>query len=130
MDVQRDREIIGLIEMIVIKGQLGEKEVKAKIDTGADRTSVDLQLAAEIGLGPIIRTVKVRSSLGRESKTRLITHAEIVIHGDHFKKIAVSLEDRSMMRYDVLLGKDILQQCKFLIDPTKELISHTDRYRE
>ncbi|MBD3171019.1 hypothetical protein GF326_00970 [Candidatus Bathyarchaeota archaeon] len=111
------REIIGLEEEITIKGLLGEKKVKAKIDTGADRTSVDDDIAAEIGLGPIHKIVKVKSSLSGKSKKRLVVDAEIVIKGEHHK-IPVSISERDHMSYELIIGKDILKKCKFLIDPT------------
>lgn len=112
------KEIIGLIEEIIIKGLIDEKKVKAKIDTGADRTSVDESIAAEVGLGPIHKTVKVRSSLDEKSQKRVVVDSEIVIKGKHFK-VPVSISDRDHMNYDVIIGKDVLVKCNFLIDPTK-----------
>ena len=112
-----NKKIIGLIEMVTIIGQTGKEEVKAKIDTGADRSSVDLELAAKVGLGPITRTVKVRSSLARR-KTRIVAEAKIVLQDQTFD-IPVSLGDRSQMNYDIIVGKDVLTQSDLLIDPRK-----------
>lgn len=118
MGKDTEREIIGLIEFVTVKGQIGKERVEAKIDTGADRSSVDQELAAKVGLGPITDTVKVRSALG-ERKTRIVTDAEIILNGQSFK-VPVSIGDRSNMKYGIIIGKDILTQCDFLIDPTKE----------
>ena len=38
------------------------KRVKSKVDTGATRTSVDVWLAANIGLGPTVDVAKVKSA--------------------------------------------------------------------
>jgi hypothetical protein len=111
------RDIIGLIEEITIKGSKGEKKIDAKIDTGADRTSIDAELAAEVGLGPIHDTIKVKSSLSGQSQRRLVVQAEIIIRGEHHK-IPVSIGDRSNMKHEVIVGKDVLKTCNFLIDPT------------
>ena len=112
------RETIGLIEEITIKGLTGEKKVLAKIDTGADRTSVDNEIAAEVGLGPVNKTVKVKSSVSGESKKRLVVDAEIIIKGEHHT-VPVSISDRDHMSYEVIVGKDVLKKCNFLIDPLK-----------
>jgi hypothetical protein len=114
-----EREVIGIVEEVTVKGSKGEKRIKAKIDTGADRTSVDADLAAEVGLGPIHDTIKVKSSLSGQSQRRLVVQAEIIVRGEHHT-VSVSIGDRSNMKYDVIVGKDVLRDSKFLIDPTVE----------
>lgn len=51
-----NREVIGGIEKVKFIGEKGERkiEVLAKIDTGADSTSIDISLAKELGYGSII----------------------------------------------------------------------------
>jgi hypothetical protein len=113
-----NRKVIGLVEEIIIKGTLGEKKVKAKIDTGADRTSVDSEIAAEIGLGPIHKTIKVKSGTSEKRQKRIVADAEVIIKEEHYKT-PVSITNRDHMKYNVIIGKDILIKCSFLIDPTK-----------
>ena len=49
--------VISLIEPVLVRGKNNKKkEVMAKIDTGATKSSIDTNLASEIGLGPIIET--------------------------------------------------------------------------
>ena len=107
-----ERKVIGLSEKI----RINEKEVLAKIDTGAERNSIDIRLAAELGLGPVIG---VKSYVNAHGKTsRVLVKGHLVIHG---KRIHASfnLFDRKSMKYKVLIGKKTLKQSGFLIDPRK-----------
>ena len=106
-----ERKVIGLIEEVEIKG----RKVKAKIDTGAERSSIDLLLASEIEVGPIIGTKKYRNSLGKGVKRPLV-EAEIILH-DTKMTTKFNLADRSGLNFKILIGRDILQQGKFLVDP-------------
>ena len=120
MDIKKDGKIVGIIELVTVKGKKGMKTVKAKLDTGTDRTCVDYDLAAEVGLGPLVDTIKVRSTSGNKPETHLLAEAEIIIHQQHFS-LPVSLEDRSKMKYDVLIGRDLLERSIFLIAPQKSV---------
>src|SRR3989338_3890529 len=107
-----ERKVIGLNEKIIING----KEVLAKIDTGAERNSIDIRLAAELSLGPVIGVKKYVNAHGRTSRVLVKGHLEI-----NGKKIHASfnLFDRKTMKYKVLIGKKTLKQSGFLIDPRK-----------
>ncbi len=115
---QKDGKIVGIIELVTVKGKNGMKTVKAKLDTGTDRTCVDYNLAAEVGLGPLIDTIKVRSASGTNPETHILAEAEIILHQQNFI-LPVSLEDRSRMKYEVLIGRDLLERSDFLIDTRK-----------
>jgi hypothetical protein len=118
MVTKKDRKIVGIVELVTIKGKKGMKTVKGKLDTGADRTSVDYNIAAKVGLGPLVDTVKVRSSVANNSETRVLVEAELIIHQQHFN-LPVSVDDRSKMKYAVLIGRDLLEKSNFLINPQK-----------
>ena len=120
MDLKKDGKIVGIIELVTVKGKKGMKTVKAKLDTGTDRTCVDYDLAAEVGLGPLVDTIKVRSTSGNKPETHILAEAEIIIHQQHFS-LPVSLEDRSKMKYEVLIGRDLLERSIFLIAPRKNI---------
>ncbi len=51
MKKDKERILIGPVEYVKVVGHHGEARVKGKIDTGASRSSVDVRLAANIGLG-------------------------------------------------------------------------------
>jgi len=118
VDIRKDGKIVGIIELVTVKGEKGMKTVKAKLDTGTDRTCVDYDLAAEVGLGPLVDTIKVRSASGKNPETHILAEAEIIIHQQHFS-LPVSLEDRSRMKHEVLIGRDLLEMSVFLINPRK-----------
>ena len=110
------RTIIGLIEKIIIIGREREKQVLGKIDTGASRSSIDSRLAAELNLGPVVATKLVKSAHG--NSVRPIVKTNILIAG---QKISTkfTLADRAHMKYNVLIGNDVLKEGNFLIDPVK-----------
>ncbi len=114
----KERIIIGPIEYVKVIGHHGEARVKGRIDTGASRTSVDVWLAANIGLGPTVDVAKFKSVFLDEVRTRPLVRGIVEIAGVTFT-LPVSVEDRSDMRYPVLVGMDVLRSGRFLIDPTK-----------
>lgn len=110
--------VIGPVEYVKVIGHHGEARVKGKIDTGASRTSVDVWLAANIGLGPTVDVAKVKSAFLDRVRTRPIVRGIVEVAGVRFT-LPVSVSDRSDMRYPVLIGMDILKSGRFVIDPTK-----------
>jgi hypothetical protein len=112
----KERPIVGVVEWVKVKGKKGTKTVKAKVDTGATRTSIDSTLSSEVGLVPLADSVQVRSAVASIPTSRPIMRAEIIIHQQRFM-LRVSVDDRSKMKYPVLIGRDLLQESKFLIDP-------------
>ena len=107
--------IIGLVEKVTVHGEENTKSVKARIDTGAAYSSIDTHLAAELRLGPIEEVKIIKSANGR--KTRPAIQTTITLAGKDCKGI-FTLADRGHMKFDVLIGRDILEQ-GFLIDPNK-----------
>jgi len=62
---------------------------------------------------------KVKSaSLVGDARSRPLVRAMVEVAGVRFG-MPVSVNDRSEMRYPVLIGMDILRSGRFLIDPTK-----------
>ena len=112
-EVLKTREVIGLIEKVKIEG----KEVLAKIDTGAVRSSIDINLAAELKLGPIIAVRDYRNVHGKT--TRAVLKAKLEIKGRKFIGI-FNIMDRKRLKYRVLLGDSILKKGRFIVDPLKK----------
>ncbi len=108
--------VIGLIEPVVIYSKTeGKKTIMAKIDTGASKSSIDVNLASQLRLGPIIRSKLVKSASG--NKVRPVIETEIEL-ADKRSKEEFTLADRWHMKYRVLIGQNILKHGYF-IDPSK-----------
>jgi len=108
------KTIVGLTEMTTLYSKDGKKEVLARIDTGATKSSLDLTLASKLELGPVVDSKLVKSAHG--SKLRPVIEAEIEIK-DRKLKVLFTLADRGHMKYKVLIGQNVLKD-GFLIDPS------------
>ena len=110
--------LIGLIEHAVVFGKNGKRRTLiARIDTGATKCSIDVKIASQLELGPVIDTKLVRSSNG--ATLRPIVRAYIKIKNQEFK-VAFTLADRKEMRYPLLIGQNLLKKSNFLIDPRRK----------
>ena len=116
--MSKTKRIIGLVDLVQVKGKKGVVTKKALFDTGATRTCVDVRTAAKAGLGPIISSVRVKSaSSPRGFIRRAIAQATIIVKGKSIKT-GVNIEDREGLPYSVLIGRDIIHN-NFLIDVSK-----------
>ena len=118
-----DRSVLGYTERVRVVGTMESRVVTAKSDTGARRTSVDLELAAELGTGSIQETVSVRSGSSKQSTSRPIVDIVIAIDG-RTHAVEANVQDRSHMSYPVLLGRDILEH--YHVDVTRETTAEAD----
>ncbi len=111
------KTVIGLVEPVVITGPTGKSaKVLGRIDTGATKSSIDVRLAAELSLGPILKTKIVKSASGKS--LRAVVQAKVHLADKEFKT-DFTIADRAEMKYPVLIGQSILKG--FLIDPVKEV---------
>ena len=111
-----ERRVIGIIESVIVRGKRGEVKAQAKVDTGASRTTVDTDIAARAGLGPVLGTVRIRQSISRNPETRPLVEAQLILSGEEFD-VAAAIADRTEMKYHVIVGMDILGSGRFLINP-------------
>jgi len=111
-----ERVVIGYIEEVVVSGTRGSETILAKSDTGATRTSIDNELAARIGTGPITDIVTVRSGSVKGGKSRPVVDLVVGVGGTQHT-VTASIEDRSHMDYPILLGRDILEH--YHVDVTR-----------
>lgn len=107
---------VGLTARVVVFGKKGKKEVTARIDTGATKSSIDEALAKELGLAEPLKHAKVKSASG--TRHRPVIVVEISIAGELITA-EFTVADRSHMRYPVLIGQNILKT-RFLIDPSRQ----------
>jgi len=114
----KKKTVVGLVEPIKVTGPAGKtKEVLARIDSGATKSSIDVKLAAELSLGPILKAKLVKSASGKS--LRPVVEAKIVLADKEFKT-DFTIANRAEMKYSMLIGQNILKK-GFLIDPAKEI---------
>jgi hypothetical protein len=113
-----ERRTIGVVEAVLVRGRRGSLPVRAKVDTGASRTSLDTRLARRLGLGPVVGHVRTRSAAADVPDERDVVRASIVIAGRTFR-VQLAITDRRDMRYRMIIGMDVLRRGRFLVDPRK-----------
>ncbi|MBU2561112.1 MAG: RimK/LysX family protein [Nanoarchaeota archaeon] len=114
----KQKTVVGLVEPVKMTGPTGKSmEVLARIDSGATKSSVDVKLAAELSLGPILKAKLVKSASGKS--LRPMVEAKMVLADKEFKT-EFTIADRAEMKYSILIGQNILKK-GFLIDPAKEI---------
>jgi hypothetical protein len=113
-----ERRTIGVVEAVLVRGRRGSLPVRAKVDTGAARTSLDTRLARRLGLGPVVGHVRIRSAAADVPEKRDVVRASIVIAGRTFR-VHLTITDRRDMRYRMIVGMDVLRRGRFLVDPRK-----------
>ena len=114
----KDRSIIGLTEKVTVMGVEKKRKIIARIDTGADICSMDINLAKRLNLGPVEKMKKIKSAHG--IKKRPVVRGRIEIAKRKFSKVRFTLADRKHLKYKMLIGKNILRK-GFLIDPNKQI---------
>lgn len=116
VDFKKAPKVLGLTEEVAIVG--GDKQrhtAEAKIDTGADRTSIDRQLAEDLGLlkkDNIVYKADYSSALGKQE--RAIVSLTYYLKGKKIRSFA-SVADRSNLRNQFLVGRRDLRG--FVIRP-------------
>jgi hypothetical protein len=102
---------VSAFEEVEIIGHNGKREVvRAKIDTGADGSSIDRVLAGELGLlepDNILYYDYFRNALGR--KKREIVGVTFVMAGRKIRT-QISIADRSRLRTKMIVGRRDLKQ--------------------
>jgi hypothetical protein len=125
--MEKRKEHVGLVETVKVIGKDKSARKRAKFDTGARRSSIDEKLAAELGAGPIIRFIRVRSASAGKTKyvRRPVYRMQIEIKGKNFQ-VEINSTDRGHLKQKVLIGRDILHN-NFIVDVEK---SHRTIYEE
>ena len=109
-----DKQVVGLIEIVKVIGTKGDIDVKALFYTGATRSSVDISLAAKVGLGPVVGSVKVKKTEG--SFKRAIVKGQIEIKGKKHN-VKFALADRKGLNCPILIGRDLIHDY-YVVDPS------------
>jgi len=111
------RKTVSAYEEVELIGEGGErKTVRAKIDTGADSSSIDRDLAKELGLleqDNFLYDEYFRNALGR--KRREVVGVKFVMAGRKIKT-RVSIADRSRLRSKFLVGRRDLKNFVVMVE--------------
>lgn len=106
------KQILGSYETIKIKN----KNIPAKIDTGACKSSLNISMAKKLGLTKELWAIKkVKSANGEEY--RPVIKSKIKIK-NKIIPITLTLTKRDNLKYPMLIGKDILNK-RFIVDVSK-----------
>ena len=106
------KDVLGNIEVIKMKGKL----IKAKVDTGANKSSMNISLAKKLGLTNDLWSIKkIKSANGQEY--RPVVKSKIKIKNRTIP-IKLTLTKRDHLSYEMLIGQDILKN-RFLVDVSK-----------
>jgi len=112
------RPALGFTERVIIVGKGGKKkELKGRVDTGATKSSIDVGIAKELGLGPSIGERLVKSSNGQFVRSLIWVNLEI--SGKNIRE-QFTIADRSHLRYKLLIGQNIIRLHGFFVDPLKK----------
>lgn len=113
--VQIRPAVISRIENIeLLYGNGEERNLSVKIDTGADRTSIDKDLVEELGIVYLDKIINIASSSGETSRSTV--KLKYRLHNKEIKTTATVI-DRSNLTYPMIIGyKDLTG---FLIDPSR-----------
>jgi len=97
---------VGVWEVVKVVGDKGNKvEVRAKLDTGAWKTSIDKDLAEKLGLSKtsnVLWTKVYKSSLGSEK--RKVVNLTFYLAGRRISTIA-NVANRSHLRSPIIIGR-------------------------
>ena len=116
-DELNNKTILGMAEFITIKGKDRRKQkiLPARIDTGATRSAIHTEIVKELGLGPVLKTRKVKNANG--TAIRPVIEVEIILKHKKLKE-EFTVSDRKHMKFPVLIGRNVLKH-DFVIDVTK-----------
>lgn len=126
------QKILGTSTEIQISNIPGCPAIKAKVDTGADISSIHADewstdngqvsfLSPDISPNritlPVIEKQAIKSSNG-DVEYRPVVQLNVKVNGVPMSDVMFNLNDRGTMEYSILIGKNILERGGFLIDPT------------
>lgn len=113
--VQAERKILSLIEPIRIFNNGISKEIEAKIDSGAYRSSLDRSLVQELGFPISTREIFVKAASGQQIRRAVKINFELA--GKQISTVA-TVALRAHLQYPMIIGRRDLKG--FLINPVPQ----------
>ena len=130
MNVDKQK-ILGTSTEIQIANIPGCPPIKAKVDTGADISSIHAEdwstqngqvtfqsddISPNRITLPVIEKQAIKSSNG-DIEYRPVVELDVKVNGVPMSGVMFNLNDRGTMEYSILIGKNILERGGVLIDP-------------
>lgn len=112
--------IIGAAENVLIVNKGKKIVLKARIDTGAIRSSVCDTIIKEIGALPIVGSKVYRSALS-SGQVRPMVKLSFYLAGQKIQTTA-SMVERKRLEYQMIVGREDLKG-RFLVDASKKYTS-------
>lgn len=112
-------QIINNFEDVTVIGPKGKETLRAKIDTGADLSSIDTETANQLGLlepANVVERRSFKSGLGRQHRD--MVKLQMIMRGRKMDTI-VSVTDRSHMAFKMIVGRHNLQG--FIVRPDRSV---------
>ncbi|MBI4332855.1 MAG: hypothetical protein HY673_16425 [Chloroflexi bacterium] len=116
----QQRGVIGAKEHVIVIGPGGELEIAAKMDTAADRTSIDLGLARSLGIVPDPSENKVKVGTVAGEIELDMTRLTFILDGRRISTSA-SMGDRTRLDTPMVIGKPDMEG--FLVDASREFLT-------
>ncbi|MDD5396454.1 MAG: 7TM domain-containing protein [Candidatus Moranbacteria bacterium] len=113
--------VIGDKENVIVLSPKGPIALVAKVDTGADFSSIDSALAESMGL--VKNQLKRRVKNAQGIQVRDTVNIDYVVGNQEINTI-VSVADRSQLSTDMIIGRSDMQG--LLIDPNREFLTEPD----
>jgi len=105
---------VGAVEPVSLYSPTLEILAIARMDTGAERSSIDVAIAKKLE-AKVIKTIAVKSANG--TTKRFVVRVPIKLK-KKFVTVEFTVAQRSKMSCPVLIGRDVLQQ-GFVVDVSK-----------
>jgi len=110
--VTSESRVLSVIEPITIVSGNARREYRAKLDTGAYRTSLDTSVIEDLKLPLLTRKFKTISATGRE--VRQGVKVNMILAGRRITTIA-SVAERSHLKFPIIIGRRDLRG--FYVNP-------------
>jgi hypothetical protein len=117
-----ETEFLNHIESVVIHRINDNEPMTARIDTGAKYSSIHADNVradadwVKFSIGdvtykvPYARDIKIKNVHGGDSSVRQIIKLDVTIAGKRFNGIEFTLSNRGVMKYPVLIGRNVIEQ--------------------
>lgn len=130
-------QIIGTVTNVVIKHFNDEVAIEARVDTGAnvssiagenikidkDTNQVSFKFNGTVYKFHLLRIAKIRQADSDKTNERAVIRVDMTVNGTVLHNIELNVNERSHMKYAILLGRNTLAQAALLINPAMNNIS-------